>query len=63
MPKIVGKDQSIYKRITCKHCASIIEYLPVEVKVLRTTDYAGGVDVREYIACPKCCREVVIKAW
>ena len=34
MPTVVGKDKSVYKRCTCKHCGSINEYTLNEVRTL-----------------------------
>ena len=34
MPKVVGQDQSVYKRYTCKNCGAINEVAPNEVQVL-----------------------------
>jgi hypothetical protein len=34
MPEVIGKDQSVYKQLTCKHCGSINRYLPNEVRTL-----------------------------
>ena len=34
MPTVVGQDKSVYKRCTCRHCGSINEYTPNEVRTL-----------------------------
>jgi len=43
MVKIVGKDESFVKRVTCRSCASILEYTLNEVREYHGTDYTGGV--------------------
>jgi RNase P subunit RPR2 len=63
MPVIVGKDQSVYKRTTCRNCASILEYLPQEVQKHTSRDYGGGTDVTEFIKCPCCGKDVTIRSW
>lgn len=63
MVNIVGKDNSVVKQITCKGCASILEYTQVEVKSVHSTDYSGGADGHEYIDCPCCGKKVIIRAW
>jgi RNase P subunit RPR2 len=63
MVQIVGKDQSVYKRITCRNCATILEYTPSEVKKHVTKDYGGGTDVTEYIQCPNCGKDVTVRSW
>ena len=63
MVKIVGKDESAVKRITCKGCASILEYTLCEVKELTWTDYGGGPSGREWVDCPNCGHKVTIRSW
>jgi RNase P subunit RPR2 len=63
MVQIVGKDQSVYKRITCRNCATILEYTPNEVQKRVTKDYGGGTDVTEYIQCPNCAKDVTVRSW
>lgn len=64
MPKVVGQDESIYKRITCKHCAAINEYLESEVRTLwNGTDYGGGPDGAKGFNCAKCSNEIITERW
>lgn len=63
MAQVVGKDTSFVKRITCKKCASILEYTLSEVKTVNGHDYSGGPDGKEYIQCPSCNKEVIIRSW
>lgn len=61
MATIIGKDQSIMKRIICKSCASILEYNIIEEKRDYTSDYLGDRDYYSYIICPCCAKQVVTK--
>lgn len=54
MVKIVGKDPEAVHRVTCKKCASILEYTLSEVTYSYTTDYGGGTDAYNFIICPVC---------
>lgn len=63
MVTVVGLDTSKILRITCKCCAAILEYLPIEVQKRTYKDYGGGTNVVEYIQCPQCKKEVIIKEW
>lgn len=59
MVNVVGKDDLLYKRITCRKCASILQYLPIDLKSRTSKDYGGGTDYVEFIVCPTCANEVV----
>lgn len=63
MPTIIGEDKTVFKQITCKHCASILQYTPAEVKMYEGKDYSCGAGGCKYIICPKCNTEVVIRCW
>jgi RNase P subunit RPR2 len=64
MAIVVGVDQSAVKRITCKNCASILEYKPSEVRNLWSgTDYGGGPDGADGFTCPSCGADVITKRW
>ena len=55
MIKVVGIDDSAIKRITCRSCASILEYTQNEVKRIKHSyDYLGDFSVSDGIKCPKC---------
>ncbi len=57
----VGKDSNLKRRVTCKRCASILEYLPVDIKV--SGGYCmGEYDTWSYIDCPECKAKVDIKS-
>lgn len=64
MPKVVGQDQTVYKRITCNHCGAINEYTPNEVRTLWSgTDYSGGSDGAKGFNCAGCGKEVHTERW
>ena len=64
MPKVVGIDESILKRATCRQCGAINEYMPKEVRVLWSgTDYGGGPDGAEGFNCANCGEHVITKRW
>lgn len=64
MVKIVGRDESVVKRITCRKCAAILEYTPSEVRNLYSgTDYSGGSDGADGFNCPNCGSEVYTRSW
>lgn len=56
MAKVVGKDDTKLKRITCEGCTSIIEYIPNEVQCRSD----GDGDVTHWITCPCCNKDVFI---
>lgn len=63
MVRVVGKDESAVKRVTCRHCASIVEYEAREVKDVHGTDCGGGPDGQEWVDCPNCGGRAVIRSW
>ena len=62
MIKIVGKDESLVERITCKRCSSILEYLPADEKRESGRDYGGGSWEVVSINCPCCGSSVIIRS-
>lgn len=63
MPRVIGEDPQAVKQATCKSCAARLEYTQSEVQERHGTDYSGGPDGREWIVCPRCGHEVVLRAW
>lgn len=61
MAKVVGFDESAKKRVTCKNCAAIVEYVNNEVQRGSSTDYTGSADYYNCILCPNCGDEVIVK--
>jgi hypothetical protein len=60
MPKVIGKDNKFVKQVSCKNCASILEYTESEVEKGKSYDYGGGCDPYKYINCPYCSKKVII---
>ena len=54
---VVGRDESVYKKLTCRHCGSINH----EVRTLWSgKDYSDGA---EGFYCANCGEEVIVRAW
>lgn len=54
MVQVVGKDPSMMHQVTCRNCASILQFTQSEVKVVVETDYTGGKERVYTITCPDC---------
>lgn len=54
MATIIGTDPAAVKRVTCRNCASVIEYTPSDTREVRETDYAGDSELVSKLDCPKC---------
>lgn len=63
MVNVVGKDPKVFKQVVCPMCASILEYTPSEVNKYNGKDHTGGSSGYEYIHCPECSNEVILKLW
>jgi len=62
MPKVIGQDQSVYKKKTCKNCGAINEYVPNDLIDIKTNrDYLGDYDIYKGFNCAGCGKEVIIK--
>lgn len=60
MPKIVGHDDSITKRITCRVCGAINEYVPRDVRVLHQgRDISQCMCTTKGFNCAQCSAEVI----
>jgi DNA-directed RNA polymerase subunit RPC12/RpoP len=63
MAKVVGFDEKQKKRVTCRGCSAIIEYVANEVKRRDGTDISGGPDGEEWVRCPNCGGRAIIRSW
>lgn len=63
MVSIVGLDKRAVKRVTCRDCASKLEYTLSEVQTYTSHDYGGGSDTHHFIDCPKCSQHVDVKGY
>ena len=61
MVSVVGKDNSLVRRATCRNCSSVLEYLPIDVQKQNGCDYDGSRYTQEYVMCPCCSVEVVTR--
>ena len=62
--KVVGRDQDVVKKITCRNCAAVLEYTPSDVRNLWSgTDYGGGPDGADGFNCPNCGKQVHTHRW
>lgn len=53
------------RRVKCRACGAVIEYMPEHVQRHDGTDYTGGADGYERVKCPrpKCPGYGYIKQW
>ena len=53
------------KRVTCRDCSAVMEYLPEEVQEHHGTDYSGGPDGYKRVKCPRpgCAGHGYIEVW
>ncbi len=56
-------DPEIVKRVSCGHCGARLEYTPNDVRAHHGTDYGGGPDGCEWVVCPNCNKDAVIRSW
>jgi DNA-directed RNA polymerase subunit RPC12/RpoP len=64
MVKVVGQDSAVSKRITCKNCGAINEYLPADVRELyRGRDISGCGEGRDGFNCGQCGKEVTTRSF
>lgn len=49
--------------VTCQSCDSKLRYHDGEVKKYHGRDYSGGADGKEWIDCPVCGQEVILRSW
>lgn len=56
-------DPKITKRVSCGNCGTRLEYVPADVKERHGTDYGGGPDGAEWVVCPKCGKQAIIRSW
>lgn len=70
MVQVVGFDETAKSRITCKSsnvtkpgCGAILEYTQRDVQRYDGKDYSGGADGKEWVNCPNCGREVILRSW
>lgn len=63
MVKVIGESKKHVKQADCPHCGAELEYTKSDVKEYHGRDYSAGTDGREWINCPRCYHEVVLRSW
>lgn len=54
---------SVVKQTTCGNCGVTLEYVPRDVQRRTSRDYGGGTDVTEYVKCPCCSHDIVVRMY
>jgi len=61
MVKVIGRDNAAIKRITCRSCASVLEYTIGEVRSIKHSyDYLGDYEISQGFVCPNCNETVFV---
>lgn len=55
MAKVVGFEEKLYKRYTCRDCCAIIECAPNEIYWNEQTDEGSKIMV---VDCPNCGKQI-----
>lgn len=63
MVKVLGFDEGVAKKKTCKGCGAINQYYANEVKEYHGTDYGGGPDGSKWIDCGNCSKRITLESW
>lgn len=58
-PRVVGVDDKSFKRLTCKNCAAIVEYVQKDVKS-KSYSIMGDPSGHDEITCPSCKAGITI---
>ena len=63
MVTFIGEAGVAKKQAVCMKCDARIEYTRSEVREYHGKDWSGGADGKEWINCPRCGGEVILRAW
>ena len=64
MATVIGTDATKMLQVTCRKCASRLEYTEGEVRTLWSgKDYSGGSDGAKGFSWPKCGLDVITEQW
>lgn len=55
--------KEVVKKVACKNCGARLAYTPSDVKEQHGTDIGGGPDGCEWIVCPNCKKQVILRSW
>lgn len=61
MARIIGKDEREMRRVTCRFCASIVEYTMSETTTRWVSDYSGDQEQIRELGCPACSNKIPVK--
>lgn len=53
--------KSVVKEVVCKHCGATLEYTPNDVVENHWKDYSGDSNITQFIVCPNCSKEAIIR--
>ena len=63
MPTVIGFDNAVKKKATCRKCGAINEYVPNDVRILSQGRDISGVNCRsEGFNCANCQNEIITYA-
>lgn len=63
MPRIVKKAKRKEYKVVCENCEYTIAYYKDEIKKYSGTDPWGYSESSEWIVCPHCKEDIVLKNW
>ena len=64
MPRVIGFDEAVTKKATCRHCGAINKYVPNEVRVLyKGRDISGCVEITNGFNCGNCGHDVITEPY
>ena len=63
MATIIGKAPSAMRQVTCRECASIIEYTLSETTTRLVSDYSGDREMIRELKCPGCGVAIQVKMY
>lgn len=61
MTRVIGKDVREVHQVTCRNCASIVEYTKDELERRVHIDYTGGKDYHHGLECPQCSNFITVR--
>jgi len=51
------------KQTVCHGCGHTIAYVLNDIKEYHGRDISGGPDGREWIVCPNCNKDIILRSW
>jgi len=61
--KVVSDKPVRTRKVVCTKCSFELEYTGEDVKSYDKRDYSGDLDTYYYIECPRCSKQVFVRAW